>query len=224
MKTVGVVLAGCGYLDGTEIQEAVLTLLALDRAKADAVCMAPDIEQFHVMDHLKGEGSAEKRNALVEAARIPHGKKLDIKAVRGKDLDALIIPGGFGVAKNLCTYAIKGIDCNVHPEVVRIVQEIADAKKPIGALCISPVLIAKILGSRGVRPILTIGTDEATANDICIMGGKHQKSSAPEVVVDRKNKIVSTPAYMVGPSIAFVAKGIEKLVREVLRMTRKKRN
>jgi enhancing lycopene biosynthesis protein 2 len=223
MIKVGVVLAGCGYLDGAEIQEAVLTLLSLEKAKVDVLCMAPDMEQFHVVNHLTGQPTNEKRNVLVEAARIARGKIFDIKTVKAGNLDALIFPGGYGAAKNLCTYGIKGIGCEVHPDVSTLVQEMAKEKKPIGVMCIAPAMLVKILGSTGMNPTLTIGTDEATAYDIEQMGGKHRKSQVTEIIVDRKNRIVSTPAYMLGPNTAAVAKGIDKLVKEVLVMAKRKK-
>ncbi len=223
MVKVGVLLAGCGYLDGAEIQEAVLTLLALSKAKTDILCMAPDMEQFHVINHLTGQPVNEKRNVLVEAARIARGKIVDIKTVRAEDLDVLVVPGGFGAAKNLCTYGIKGIECEVHPAVSSLIQEMAKGKKPIGFICIAPAMAAKILGSIGMNPILTIGTDEATAHDVEQMGGRHKKATVTEIVIDKKNRIVSTPAYMLGPNTAAVAKGIEKLVKEVLAMAKRKK-
>lgn len=222
MVKVGVILAGCGYLDGAEIQETVFTLLALDKAKADIHCMAPDVEQMHVVNHLTNQPTEEKRNVLVEAARIARGKIVDIKTVKADSLDALIIPGGYGAAKNLCNYAVKGAACDVHPDVVILVQEIVKSKKPLGVICIAPVMIAKILNTMGIKATLTIGTDKATANDIESMGCKHRNSPVTEIVIDRKNRIVTTPAYMLGPSPAYVAKGIDKLMKEILTMAKKK--
>ena len=223
MVKVGVILAGCGYLDGAEIQEAVLTLLALDKAKVETLCIAPDIEQMHVVNHLTGQPTEEKRNVFIEAARITRGKVTDIKMVKAEELDALIFPGGYGVAKNLCNYAVKGADCDVNLDIVTLVQNMVKAKKPLGVICIAPAMIAKIFSGMGIKATLTIGMDEATANDIEKMGCKHKKSPVTEIVIDRKNKIVTTPAYMLGPSIAPVAKGIDKLVKEVLKMVKPKR-
>jgi enhancing lycopene biosynthesis protein 2 len=220
MKKVGVVLAGCGYLDGAEIHEAVLTLLALDKAKAEVCCIAPNIEQMHVVNHLTNQTTEEKRNVLVEAARIARSNIVDIKSVNPEELDALIFPGGFGAAKNLSDYAVKSAECTVNPDVSALVLEMLKAKKPIGAICIAPAVLAKILGNSGIKATLTIGTDTATANDIEKMGCRHKKSAVTEIVIDRKNKIVSTPAYMLGTRIAYVAKGIEKLVKEVLAMVK----
>jgi len=216
-KKVGVVLAGCGVFDGAEIQEAVITLLTLDEANAQVICMAPDIEQMHVIDHTKGEpAEGEKRNVLTEAARIARGDIKDIAEIKAADLDALIFPGGFGVAKNLCTFATEGTQCSVNPEVERLVKQVHEVKKPIGFICIAPAMAAKILGEH--QPKLTIGNDKSTAEAIQAMGGIHVECQVDEIAVDEKNRIVSTPAYMLGPSIAQVAKGIRKCVDKVLEM------
>jgi enhancing lycopene biosynthesis protein 2 len=218
-KKVGIVLSGCGVYDGAEIHESVITLLALDRAGAKIICMAPDMSQMHVINHVKGEPAAgETRNVLIESARIARGEIKNMKDVKAADLNALIFPGGFGAAKNLCTFAVDGVDCKVNPEVERLVKEMHGAKKPIGFICIAPAMAAKILGSH--QPKLTIGSDPGTAQSIEKMGGKHVVCKVDEVAIDEVNRIVSTPAYMLGPSIAHVAKGIEKCVEEVLKMTK----
>lgn len=216
-KKVGVVLSGCGVYDGAEIHESVITLLALDKAGAKIVCMAPDAPQMHVIDHAKGEPvEGDTRNVLIESARIARGEIKSMKDVRATDLDALIFPGGFGAAKNLCTFAVAGVNCKVHPEVERLVEEFHHAKKPQGFICIAPVLAAKILGHH--HPKLTIGNDQGTAQAIEKMGGKHITCKVDEVAIDEVNKIVSAPAYMLGPTIAPVARGIEKCVEAVLKM------
>lgn len=218
-KKVGVVLSGCGVYDGAEIHESVITLLALDKAGAKIICMAPDVPQMHVIDHVKGEPAAgENRNVLIESARIARGEIKNMKDVTAADLDALIFPGGYGAAKNLCSFAVDGVDCKVNPEVERLVKEMHSAKKPIGFICIAPAMAAKILGSH--QPKLTIGSDPSTAQAIEKMGGKHVECKVDEAAVDEVNKIVSAPAYMLGPSIAHVAKGIEKCVEQVLKMTK----
>jgi len=218
-KKVGVVLAGCGVYDGTEIHEAVITLLAIGKTKASIICMAPDITQLHVINHLKGEESTgERRNVLVESARIARGDIKDIKDITAKDIDVLIFPGGFGAAKNLCDFAIKGKDCSVNPEVERLIKEMHAAKKPMGFVCIAPVIAAKVLGA--YAPTLTIGSDEGTATAIEAMGGKHVVRAVNEIAVCDVNKIVSTPAYMLGPGITHVATGIELLVLKVLELSR----
>ncbi len=223
MATVGVILSGCGFLDGAEIQESVLTLLALGKAKATVRCMAPDVEQRHVVDHLTGRETAERRNVRAEAARIARGAVEDIAAVRGEELDALILPGGYGAAKNLSDYAVNGAQCRVHPEVSRLIREMLGARKPIGAICIAPVVLSRVLQDAGIHATLTIGNDQATARDIATMGNRHRPAPVTDIVVDRKNRIVTTPAYMLGPGIAPVATGIEKAVKEVLGMVKRPR-
>ena len=167
MPKVGVVLSGCGVFDGSEIHEAVLTLLALDRRGAEVVCMAPASDQTHVVDHVRGDVSAgERRNVLVESARIARGAILDISGVRAADLDALVLPGGYGAAKNLSSYAFDGPKCKVHPDVAKAIKDMHACGKPIGALCIAPVLVAKVLG----KVSLTIGDDQATADNLVAMG------------------------------------------------------
>jgi len=216
-KNVGVILSGCGVYDGSEIHEAVITLLALDRNGATAVCMAPDIPQLHVVNHLTGEVAAgETRNVLVEAARIARGKIRDLATVKAADLDALILPGGFGAAKNLCDFAVKGAECSVNPEVARLLRDMLAARKPVAAVCIAPVILSKVLGSDKLPHQLTIGTDAGTAAALTGMGSQHVSCPAREFVVDRANKIVSTPAYMLAGGIAEAAEGIEKCVKALL--------
>ncbi len=216
-KKVGVLLSGCGVYDGTEIQEAVLTLLALDRAGAESVCMAPNMDKLHVVNHVTQEVVDEKRNVLLESARIARGDIKDLKDVHASDLDALIIPGGFGAAKNLSDFAVKGSEANVHSDVKRILQEMVAAGKPIGAMCIAPATLTKALSE--IRPEVTIGNDPATASAIEAMGGLHKKCTVESVYIDQKNKIVTTPAYMLGPGIKDIAAGIESLVDQVISMT-----
>lgn len=216
MTKVGVLLSGCGVFDGTEIHEAVLTLLALDRAGAEIVCMAPNVEQAHVINHLTQEVTAETRNVLVESARIARGEIKDLKDVQAGDLDALIMPGGFGAAKNLSDFAFKGPQATVHPEVKRLLTDLAAAGKPIGAICIAPATLTKALADR--KPEVTIGTDAGTASAIEAMGGRHKSCSVDMIHLDAGNKLVSTPAYMLGPGIKDVAQGIEKLVARVVEL------
>lgn len=217
MTKVGVVLSGCGFLDGSEIHEATLTLFFLDRAGAEIIQMAPDINQSDVVDHLSSEQVAgETRKVLTESARISRGEIKKMDEIKSDDLDALIIPGGYGAAKNLFDFAFKGIDCTVNPEVERLIKEMHEAKKPIGFICIAPVLAAKVLGS--ASPRLTIGNDKGMADAIEKMGGKHVVCQVDEIAVDEKNRIVSAPAYMLGPTISRVGLGIEKLVTRVLEL------
>ena len=218
MAKIGVILSGSGVYDGSEIHEAVITLLAIDRAGAEAVCMAPDIDQMHVINHLTGEvAEGESRNVLVESARIARGNVQDIKDVSVGDFDALILPGGFGAAKNLCDFAVNGPDCNVNPDVAKIVQETVAAKKPLAAVCIAPALIAKVLGQSN-SPALTIGTDEGTAGALNSMGARHVDCPVREFVVDEENKIVTSPAYMLAGNISEAADGIEKTVKTLINM------
>ena len=217
MPRVGVVLSGCGVYDGAEIHESVITMLTLDRAGADKIMMAPDIDQLHVINHLNGEEiEGDGRNVLVESARIARGDIKSLSEITEKDMDALIFPGGFGVAKNLCDYAMSGPDCTVNPEVARLAKEVHQAGKPIGVMCIAPTMMAKILGSDDLSADLTIGSDEKTASDINTMGSNHIACPAKETIVDKDKKIVSTPAYMEAKNMAEAADGIEKLVNEVL--------
>ena len=216
MKKIGVILSGCGVYDGSEIHEAVITLLAIDRAGAEAVCMAPDVAQLHVVNHLSGEvDTKDNRNVLIEAARIARGKIRDLSTVTAADLDAVILPGGFGAAKNLSTFALAGAGCTLNPQVERLLKEMFAAKKPIGAICISPVVLARALGK--VAPItVTIGNDVGTAAAIKATGAQHENCPVREFVIDRKHKIVSTPAYMLAGRISEAADGIEKTVRAVI--------
>ena len=216
MTRVGVVLSGCGVNDGAEIHESVITMLALDRAGVDIVLMAPNIDQLHVINHYTGSEMDESRNVLMESARIARGKIRDMAEVHASDVDALIFPGGFGVVKNLCDYAMAGTDCSVNPDVKRLATDVHKAGKPIGIICIASAMFAKIMQGAGQTVELTIGTDEQTSSDINSMGSNHISCPVEDIVIDKKNKIVSTPAYMLAQSISEAAEGIEKLVKEVL--------
>ena len=215
MSKIGVVLSGCGVNDGSEIHEAVITMLELDRAGAEMVLMAPNIDQLHVINHATGEEMEDSRNVLIESARISRGNIEDIAGVTSDNLDALIFPGGFGVAKNLSDYAMAGMECSINPDVLRLSREVHNDGKPIGVICIAPAIMAKILAG---DTELTIGFDEQTASDIDAMGAKHVLCPVDEIVVDKEKKVVSTPAYMEAQSIKQAASGIEKLVVEILNM------
>lgn len=218
-KKVGVVLSGCGVFDGSEIHETVLTLLYLEKKGADIIMMAPNVEQMHVVNHLTGEVSdGEKRNVLVESARIARGNIKDIKEVSVNDIDALVFPGGFGAAKNLSTFAVDGSNCKINDDVKRLVKEIIQAKKPLVAICIAPVLVAKSLEGTGIKSSITIGTDEGVAGAIESLGATHVACPVKEAVVDKENKIVTTPAYMLGQSISEVADGIEKTIDKLFEL------
>lgn len=213
MKKIGVVLSGCGVYDGSEIHEAVLTLLALSRQGAEAVCFAPDKSQADVINHLTGEPMAETRNVLIEAARIARGAVQPLAQADASTLDALIVPGGFGAAKNLSTFASEGAECHVDPDLKRLAQALHTAGKPLGFICIAPAMLPRIFDF----PLrLTIGTDIDTAEIVEDMGGEHVPCPVDDIVVDEDNKIVTTPAYMLAQSIAEAATGIDKLVDRVL--------
>lgn len=218
MAKIGVILSGCGVYDGSEIHETVISLLALDRAGAEVVMMAPNIEQ-HVVNHLTGEVvEGATRNVLEESARIARGKVTDIADVTAKDIDGLFIPGGFGAAKNLCDFAFKGADCKAHSEVARLIKEVVTAGKPLAAVCIAPALIARVIGVDLPQVQLTIGTDQGTADAITTMGAAHINCPVTEFVVDKKHKIISSPAYMLAGRISEAAEGIEKSVAALLEM------
>ena len=217
MKKIGVLLAGCGVYDGAEITESVLTLLAIEKNGAQACCMAPDKPQLHVVNHLTGEASDESRNVLVESARIARGAISDLATVSASDLDALIIPGGFGAAKNFSRFAVEGPGSEVDPQVRARMEAMFAANKPIGLICISPAIGAQILGGKGIE--VTIGTDAETAAAVEACGAVHFNCSVTEIHVDEANKVVSTPAYMLGRNILEVSKGIDGLVRQVVEWT-----
>jgi enhancing lycopene biosynthesis protein 2 len=217
-KRIGVLLAGCGHQDGAEIHEAVITLLALDRAGVEIKMMAPNKSQSDTLNHRTGSKTGEVRNVLTEAARIARGKIEDLADVNPQDLDGLILPGGYGAAKNLCDFALKGADCTIHPEVHLLLKSMFEAKKPIGVICIAPAVLARALKGRGVQVKLTIGNDPGTAKALEAMGAKHVNCAVGDIVVDEQHKVVSTPAYMLGPSIKDVAVGIEKLVAKIVAM------
>ena len=215
-KRIGVVLAGCGWLDGAEIHEAVCTYLALDRRGVEIVAMAPNVEQMHVVDHLaESPANVENRNVLIESARIARGDVTDIAKISSDGLDALIVPGGFGAAKNLCNFAVAGADMRVNDDLGRLIREMREAGKPQGFICIAPVIAAHVLGA-DYQVSLTIGNDDATADALEAMGARHAKTQPGEIHIDESNKVISTPAYMLGPSIAPVYTGIDALVEQVI--------
>jgi enhancing lycopene biosynthesis protein 2 len=215
-KKIAVILSGCGVYDGAEIHESVITLLRLDQRGALVQCFAPNIAQLHVINHLTGEEMPESRNVLVESARIARGNIKDIREADVEDFDALIVPGGFGAAKNLSNFAVEGAGCTVQPEVLALAEAFAEAGKPVGLICISPALAAKIYGP-GVT--CTIGNDADTAAAMNKMGATHADCAVTDIVEDKARKLVSTPAYMLAQSISEAASGINKLVDRVLELT-----
>jgi enhancing lycopene biosynthesis protein 2 len=214
MSKVAVVLAGCGVYDGAEINEAVLSLLCLEQQGASYQCFAPDIEQMHVINHLTGEPvEGESRNVMVEAARIARGNVLDLAQARAEEFDALLVPGGFGAAKNLCNFAMAGAEMAVQADFLRVARAFHEAGKPIGLVCIAPVMAAAICGE-GAR--CTIGNDAETAAAIAAMGGEHLECPVTEARVDAQNKLVTTPAYMLAGSVSEAYAGISECVKSVL--------
>lgn len=214
MSKVAVVLAGCGVYDGAEINEAVLTLLSLEQQGASYQCFAPDMEQMHVINHLSGEPMAgERRNVLVEAARIARGNIKALGALKVEEFDALLVPGGFGAAKNLCNFAVAGAAMEVLPEFLEVARGFHQAGKPIGLICIAPVMTAAICGE-GAQ--CTIGNDADTAAAIESMGAQHLECPVSEARVDTARKLVTTPAYMLAGSVSEAYSGISECVREVL--------
>lgn len=216
MSKIAVVLSGCGVFDGAEIHESVLTLLRLAEKGMTYQCLAPNIAQLHVINHLNGEvSSGEQRNVLVEAARIARGDILDLAAANPDDYDAVILPGGFGAAKNLSDFAVNGADCSVNPALQRFVSAPHQAGKPVGLICIAPALTPLLIGA-GAR--CTIGNATDVAGAIEAMGGQHQTCAVDDIVIDPEHKLVTTPAYMLAGSIVEAAQGINKLVDAVIEL------
>jgi len=214
-KKIAVVISGCGVFDGAEIYETTLAMLRLDQQDAEVTCFAPDTEQMHVINHRTGEPMEEKRNVLTEASRINRGQVSPLTEARADDFDAVIVPGGFGVAKNLSDFAVEGSECSIRPEFSELLQSFHSQKKPIGLVCIAPALIPRILNA-GVS--CTIGHDAATAGEIDRMGGVHISCNVDDIVIDHEHRVITTPAYMEASRISDAAKGIFKLVDKVLDM------
>ena len=214
MAHVAVVLSGCGVYDGAEINEAVLTLLSLEQQGATYQCFAPDRDQMHVINHLTGEpADGETRNVLVEAARIARGNIKPLTDAGTDDYDALLVPGGFGAAKNLCDFAVSGAGMTVQDDFLALAQSFHQAGKPIGLICIAPVMAAAICG-KGTQ--CTIGNDAETAAAIAAMGGEHLECPVTEARVDTEKKMVTTPAYMLAGKVSEAYAGISDCVKEVL--------
>lgn len=212
MRKIAIIISGCGVYDPTEIHEATLSMLAIDQLGAKYEIFAPNINQHHVINHINGEVLNETRNVLVESARIARGSISDLKDFNSKNFDALLIPGGFGAAKNLSSYAFDGANMTVNKDVENAIKSMHSENKPIGALCIAPVLFAKIFSNSNI----TIGNDATTASHIKEMGAKHTDCNAIGIVVDEKNKLISTPCYMLCKSISEVYEGALNLVKELI--------
>ncbi|MCC2616907.1 isoprenoid biosynthesis glyoxalase ElbB [Aestuariibacter halophilus] len=214
MKSVAILLSGCGVFDGAEIHESVLTMLNVEKMGAKYQCFAPDLEQMHVINHLTGEVDAgATRNVLVEAARIARGAIQPLAAFDPAEFDALLVPGGFGMAKNLCDFAVAGQDCRVPDSVVNPLKAFAATGKPAGYACIAPALLSQVYGE-GIQ--LTIGNDPETASALQAMGAVHMDCAVDDIVVDEQHNVVTTPAYMLAGSISEAAAGIERWVEAVL--------
>lgn len=213
MKKFAIILSGCGVFDGAEIHESVLTMLAVDQNGCSYTVFAPDIYQHHVVDHLSGKETGEKRNILTESARIARGNIKALKEFRAEDFDALILPGGFGAAKNLSSFAFDGADMNVNEELKNAILSMSASGKPVGAMCIAPVILARLFPDAQ----LTIGNDNATATHIEKMGSRHITASHSDVVIDKKNKLFTTPCYMFDVSVTVIASATDKLVKEMLK-------
>jgi enhancing lycopene biosynthesis protein 2 len=214
MKKFAVILAGSGVFDGAEIHEATLTLLAIKKQGADYEIFAPDIPQHHVINHFTGKEMPEKRNVLVESARIARGNIKSLTQFKADAFDAIILPGGFGVAKNLCSWAFEGDNCKVNPDVEKAIKGMYNAKKPIGAMCIAPIILGKLFPGTN----LTTGDDKASADFIKKMGSEYTKTTHSEIVIDKTRKLFTTPCYMLDADIVQIAEGTENIVREMLKM------
>lgn len=222
-KKILVVLAGCGAKDGAEIHESVLTLLAIDKAGAKYQCAAPNKKQHHVMNFIDDSEMNEERNVMIESARIARGKIKDLSTITMKDYDAVIFPGGFGVAKNLCSFAFDGAQASIDPEAKRIIQEAYELRKPIGAICVSPALIALALAEKNPDITLTLGTDPGPNGVLKAIGVKSKECLTTSFVRDDENLIASSPAYMHGNSrISELEQGISQCVKAVIEMTHSK--
>ncbi|WP_432458974.1 isoprenoid biosynthesis glyoxalase ElbB [Agarivorans sp. QJM3NY_25] len=216
MKKVAVILSGCGVFDGAELGESILTLLHITKAGASYQCFAPDVMQRHTINHLTGEEQQQTRNVLLESARVARG---DVKAVTelvAEDFDALIIPGGFGAAKNLSDFAVNGAEASVQGDVLKACKAFAEANKPAAYMCIAPVMIPLVYGP-GAQ--FTIGNDTDTIAVISALGGEHIECAVADIVVDHSRKLVSTPAYMLAQNLVEAELGIAKLVNQVLAMS-----
>lgn len=215
MKKIALILSGCGNKDGSELQESLFTMYAIMKNDAIYQLFAPDIMQSQVINHLTNEPMQEERNVLIEAARIARGNIKPLDQYSHELFDALIIPGGLGAAKNLSDYFFEGSDMHVIPQVETAIKDTYKAGKPIGALCIAPVILARVLK----KVYLTMGAESSASKNIEQMGAMHRKTDTVEITVDPENKIVTTPCYMYDSNIVNIAEGTNKLVKAILEMT-----
>lgn len=212
MKKVAVILSGCGVYDGSEINEVVLSLLALEQNSIAYTCFAPNINQHHVINHITGEEMADSRNVLIESARIVRGQVTDIKNLDPSHFDAIFIPGGFGAAKNLSDFTFNGASAKFNQQLLNAVLGFKNLNKPIAAICIAPIIVVKALGN-GVN--VTIGNDIEVAKHIQTMGGEHIPKGTTDLCYDEVNKVLTTPCYMLAKNILEVKSGIDNLVTKL---------
>lgn len=214
MKKVAVILAGCGTMDGSEINETVTLLLALDQHNIEYQAFAPDEDQYEVWDHVKWQHTDEKRNMMAEAARIVRGKILPISQFNADYFDALFLPGGNGAAKNIFTYALDGINFKVNKDVEKAIRDIHAQGKPIGAMCIAPLMVAKVLGNVNV----TMGSGQCQqAKELEMIGCKHTETTHGGVAIDKENKIFTTPCFMLNATLKDIYQGAWNLVEEMVK-------
>ena len=227
MAKVALVLSGCGVYDGSEVHEASACLVHLSRASASVSMFAPDAPQMHVIDHTKGEPMAQERNVLVESARIARGKVAPLSDLAAANFDAVIFPGGFGAAKNLSDFAVKGPELTLVPDVEKVLKDFHGASKPIGLCCIAPILAAKAFGTSGGVELTMGGEAEeggkwphaGATGAAKALGATHvAKDTADVAHVDAKNKVVTAPAYMCETALHEIFDGIGKMVAEVLKL------
>lgn len=211
-----IVLSGCGRADGSEIHEATCAMLSIDCLGSTYQCFAPNIEQSMVVNHITGEIMDEKRQVLLESARLARGNILPLKNYRPEDFDAIIFPGGLGAVTNWCNFKVAGVNCDVDASVEHAILQSVKKGVVIGAMCIAPVLIAKVLGHQGVH--VTIGNDKGVAQAITRTGAIHEKRGATEVCVDELRKVVTTPAYMLASSIKEVCEGADNMIKAIIKL------
>jgi len=221
---IGVLLSGCGVYDGVEIHEATMTLLSIAEIGAQAVCISVDKNQHHVVNHLTGEEMPQKRNMLVESARIARGNVSNIMDIDPVDIDALVIPGGFGSAKNFTSWAFDGPDGSILPEVKLLIVNLLNVGKPVAALCVSPVVMAKALEGSNIHAKMTIGSDEmespydikSFSSGLESLGATTEMKTVEEILIDKENKIVTAPCYMMDASILDIRRNVRSAI-EALR-------
>ena len=217
---IGVLLSGCGVYDGAEIQESVLTLLAISEAGHEAVCISINDNQHHVINHLTGEEMPETRNMLIESARIARGSVTEISKISPADIDALVIPGGFGSAKNFTTWAFNGPGGDIRADVKLLIVNLINVGKPIVALCVSPIVLAKALEGSTIELNLTMGSTKSASpysisdfmEGINVTGASTSERELTEILIDTKNKVISAPCYMMEATILEIRHNIKQAI------------